>query len=110
VNTAHFLQQLSPRAWARQTLDQVRDGVQLPPSTVERALQHSGDLPMLSTGDLRDECEHDYEVFQDYEGDPSLYQGTRTFWIHRCVICGDEYEGPAPGPDDDDDIDRHLDR
>lgn len=52
----HFLRQLAPREWARQTLDSLRKGADIPRPLVDRALQITGDL---STTDNTETPWHD---------------------------------------------------
>lgn len=57
MKTNHWLMQLSPRDWARQTLDSVRRGWPIPTSIVTLALEISGDIPIQVAGSE----EEDYE-------------------------------------------------
>lgn len=52
-------------------------------------------------------CDHDWEVIHDWEGDPGVIGGTHDFCYLRCCICGEEnYElNPADYASDFEDWD-----
>jgi hypothetical protein len=37
-----------------------------------------------------EECDHDWKVIDDWEGDSDIPNGTRDFSYLRCRICGEE--------------------
>jgi hypothetical protein len=45
---------LSPKAWAAQILDRVKAGEPIPRSTIDMALEFSGDLPRIIEGRLHE--------------------------------------------------------
>jgi len=50
-----------------------------------------------------EECDHEYEYKEDYEGDPSIPNGTHSFCWLECCICGDTKQaGPEDRPSYDD--------
>lgn len=49
ITSDHYLQQLAPRTWAGQILDAAREGADVSPALVDRALQITGDLSTDNT-------------------------------------------------------------
>jgi hypothetical protein len=36
------------------------------------------------------ECDHDWSLETDWDGDPNVINGTRSWKVFRCHKCGDE--------------------
>ena len=42
------------------------------------------------------ECCHDFQEFEDWEGDPSIPDGVHTFVEVKCIHCGEAPEEEDP--------------
>jgi hypothetical protein len=61
--------------------------------------------------DLENECEHDWEFVSDWEGDPSIANGTHDLSHWRCMACGlEQIETPDGFEPDYDKEDIEIDR
>lgn len=58
--------------------------------------------------ELEQECEHDWKRVVDWEGDPSIPNGTHSFTYYVCRKCGEE-DWENEFDHNDDDYDEPLD-